>query len=267
MAPSSKTFRDEPSRHRLLSLPFKGPSLSSVVRWQSPELSIGRACTPIAKQKCWEVTGPVETLARGLFQAVKELLDGYNELLYDGEPVQSLVMFNLFMIGHNQSKASPTLLVSCERKRPRQRAMKLIRESGILHRPEYAGVRLAESPLPPVGLCPPVPLGSQDVAGSSSFPLPRLAQNVFWTPKFPPIGAQLYMGFNVTDAVYTTRATLGGVVIVDDVFYGLTVAHNFIGQKDPPVIADDEDGFELSFDDYVEDGELSESSESSDRSG
>jgi hypothetical protein len=111
MAASSRTLSDEPAHHSLLTLPFKRPSISSVVRWKSPERSIGRACTPIAKQKCWEVTGPVETLARGLFQAVKELLDGCNELLYHGEPVQSLIMSNLFMIGRDQSKASPTLLL------------------------------------------------------------------------------------------------------------------------------------------------------------
>jgi hypothetical protein len=267
MAASFRTLPDEPAHHGLLTLPFKRSSISSVVRWQSPELSIGRACTPIAKQKCWEVTGPVEILARGLFQAVKELLDGCNELLYDGEPVQSLVMFNLFMIGRDQSKASPTLLLSCERKKPRQRALKMIRESGILCRPENAGFRLAESPRPPVGLGPPVPFGSEDGAGSSLFPLPLLTQNAYWNPKFPPTGAQLYTGFNVTDTVYTTRATLGGVVSIDDAFYGLTVAHSFIRQRGSPVIADDEDGFELSFDDYVEDGELSESSASWGRSG
>jgi hypothetical protein len=267
MGASSRTFPDEQAHHKLLAQAFKRSSISSVVSWQSPELSIGRACTPFEKQQCWEVTGRAESLARGLFQAVKELLDGCNELLYDGEPVESLVMFNLFMIGRDRSKANPTLLLSCERKRPRQRAMKLIRESGILRRPEHAGFRLAESPRPPVGLSAPVPLGSQDDAGSSSLPLPLLDQNVLWNPKFPPTGAQLYTRFDANDADYATRATLGGVVSIEGVFYGLTVAHNFTGQKEPPVQADDEDGFELSFDDYVEEEGFSDSSVSSDISG
>jgi peptide-N4-(N-acetyl-beta-glucosaminyl)asparagine amidase len=169
-------------------------------------------------------------------------------------------MFGLYMIGKNEKKSSPTLLLSCEPKKPRTKALKLVRECGILQ--DYPGVRLAESSQAPTALGQVRSLGCLNAADTDFvFFSPPTLNNVCGRPI-------LVIESNNPDPLAVTsisqKATIGGFVRLwnseyDDVYCGLTVAHAFEDElRAFPASTDVEFAFDSSDGEDDEDDEVEE---------
>jgi hypothetical protein len=192
-------------------------------------------------------------MSAGILKAVKELLDPVAEYLHEQEPKPSFIAFGMYMIGRDEARSNPTLLISCERKTPRQKAVKLIRESTILK--ETPGVRLAESPRPPLCAVSPIPLRLlDDEAEKGSYKI-RPAERLYWQPTEATCGISLYTKrIQGNELVYKQISTVGGIVSLDSELFGLCTAHGFVEDSEarPLALPDDEMEYEISFDDWIE---------------
>ena len=155
-------------------------------------------------------------------------------------------MFGLYMIGRNEKKSSPTLLLSCEPKKPRTKALKLVRESGLLQ--DYPGVLLAESSQAPTALGLVRPLGNLSAADPDFvFFAPPTLNNVCGRPIFIMESKD---PDNLAVTSVSRKATIGGFVRLRNSEYGntycgLTVAHAFEDElRVSPVSTDAEFAFD-----------------------
>jgi len=127
-------------------------------KWPEPHLSIGAQCNPLGRNQCWEVIGPAREISGHIFEATRNLLNSRSDYLNEGEREQCMVVFGLYMVGKNKDKACPTLLFSCESKRPRRRAIELAKGEELLK--AFPSIKLAESLRPPQSLEVPTLLGT-----------------------------------------------------------------------------------------------------------
>lgn len=112
-------------------------------QWPNPHLSIGTKCNRMGSNKCWEASGPAQELFAQISQNVGDLLDARVEDIEEGEPVAGHVLiFGMYMIGKDIDTARPTLVFTCQRPKPRRRAIKFIKESEILK--DHSKIALAE---------------------------------------------------------------------------------------------------------------------------
>jgi hypothetical protein len=223
-----------------------------VAPWPFPELSIGDCCSPLGGFKCWEVGGPALIVSEGVHKAVKELLEMHVEYLHEAEPKPCFIAFKVYMIGRDEQKSNPTLLISCERKSPRQKAVKLVRDSPILK--ENAGFRLAESPRPPLRLMSPIRLGRSDGMNSEDELMGLGAVTVYYSPTNATCGIPVYT--EISGGEFVPKATVGGFVSLRGEIFGLSTAHGFVEEQKPLAVPDDELHFEISFDDWIEGDDL-----------
>ncbi|KUJ20175.1 uncharacterized protein LY89DRAFT_473235 [Mollisia scopiformis] len=119
--------------------------------WPNPELSIGSKCRRIGDRECWEAVGPAQLLFNEISQSIGDLLDARVDEIEEGEPVAgNILTYGMYMIGREPTTARPTLIFTCERPKPRRRAIKFVKESEILKgRPKIA---LAESSVVPMAM-------------------------------------------------------------------------------------------------------------------
>jgi hypothetical protein len=242
---STVTDRSTDSAFAKLRLAASRAVTPPVAPWPSPELSIGDCCSPLGGFKCWEAIGPALAISAGIHKAVKGLLDQHAEFLHEAEPKPCFIAFKVYMIGREERKSNPTLLISCERRSPRQKAVKLVRNSTILR--ENPGVRLAESPAPLRLMSPISPRPSDNE--SDKHGLTRLAgQSLYWTPTNAACGIPVYT--EMSGEGCGPKATVGGFISLGGEIFGLSAAHGFL--EEPPAMPDDEMSFEISFDDWIE---------------
>jgi hypothetical protein len=208
-------------------------------QWREPERSIGLPCCALGKHKCWEVVGPAQDISQTIFRATKDLLDQHSEFLHETESVPFSIMFGLYMVGKNEKKASPTLILSCAPKKPRQKAVKLIHESGILR--HYPGVLLAESSQSPTTLGQVRPLGRLNAADKDFIYFTPPSTNNVCGRSIHIMGADPQ---NLAFLSISQKATLGGFVRLqnaehNELYCGLTVAHAFEDEPEAPPVSSD----------------------------
>jgi len=180
-------------------------------QWPDPHLSIGAKCNPLSGNECWKAIGPAEALFALIFQPIKDLLDARVDELEEGEPVAGhILLFDLYMIGKSPATARPTLLFTCRTPKRRKRAIKFVKESGLLK--PHPKIALAESAVPPLVmgnggyvrlLAGPI---THSIRGQLSYPVPSPATLVPRTTSTSAPNHQLYLGIGI-------GSTLGGVAI------------------------------------------------------
>ena len=188
--------------------------------WPQPELSCGRELEALdGSHRCWEVTGPVSGLAKTIYGEVKNLLDLRSDYLIERERIIEPVLFSMYMTGRRKEEANPTLLFSCTRIQPRKRAKEVVKESGILK--DHPAIRLAHSKRPPQALRPfRILVGSsKDINQGGTFGEVYCISPVDRTCGVPVVMRRKDRSFR--------NATIGGIVQLDNTYYGLTVAHAF----------------------------------------
>ncbi|TVY85456.1 NEDD8-specific protease [Lachnellula suecica] len=181
-------------------------------QWPQPELSIGTRCGSmdvLGRWKCWEIKekSPAYRVWKLVSKAIIDLLeDQFEHLDAKGKDF----MFEMFMIGRRASTSKPTILFSCENKTPRQRAIHLVEKSAVLA--PHPGVLMAQCSR-----------------------LPRLYAGNDATSLAPPgvyVNGPLSMSVVViSDFGESRKATLGGVLLIDGQFFGLTANHAFLSAQ------------------------------------
>lgn len=188
------------------------------------EGSIGQPCGTFgASYQCWVAIGPARELFNQISDGIKGILEDHNDDLEEVQSVSSPIGWTMYMIGYrfvSSAFARPTLLLECIDSGVRKKARKIIRESRLWRDTvaQYPRIKLADCSRGPQ-------LVGDDLAESSS-----THQD----------GNTVYVGYGIDnlcgapilwdsgrDALSSRKATLGGIILVDGVPRGLSVAHAF----------------------------------------
>jgi len=206
----------------------------------------------MGRNKCWDAIGPAGELSRGsLFKEIKRLLESRHEHLNEGESVPRAILFEVYMIGRNESLARPTILFCCERKPPRQRAVKLVRESLVLV--EYPGVQLGDCSRPPGLTRQPMPLFDPMTIDDERVLVGGFYSGVLYKPPIKslfglPVSVQLSHG-------RPRAATIGGFICLGDTLVGLSVRHVFDEEQEESNHEDLNTDMEFSLENDISDEE------------
>jgi hypothetical protein len=184
-------------------------------RWTEPELSIGARCGSmdiLGRYKCWHVRdkSPAHLVWEAVSKPIIDLLEDQHEHL---NARGCHLRVDMFMIGRKEASSSPTVLFSCESKSPRQKAMEIVRKKGILT--AYPEVLLAESSRVP-----------QPLALGNELGPPFYESAVYVNGTIRNCGTSILV--SAIDGGPSRKATMGGIVCIDDEYYGLTTAHPFL---------------------------------------
>ena len=225
-----------------------------ITPWPSPELSIGSPWSPLGRNKCWEVNGPALAASVDVLKGVKELLDAQAEYLHEKEPKTCLISFGVWMMGKDESQAFPTLLVSCRRKPPRLKAVKLIRESSILR--VVSGFRLAQSSHTPLCTSIQIPLGPRTYLDTHEAADPVMNKELYFSLTGVTCGIPMYTAVEKQSSdgstTYSRLGTIGGFVSVMETLYALSTVHNYIEDPAPQAIPEEEADSDFEFDDELD---------------
>jgi hypothetical protein len=124
-------------------------TLQTKAPWPNPQLSLGGKCDNLGANECWEAVGPAQEVFSKLAAKIGAILDTRVDELEEGEPMDgNPTTFGMYMIGKTPATARPTVLFTCQSANPRQRAVKFVKEAGILK--EYPGIALAGSSTTPL---------------------------------------------------------------------------------------------------------------------
>jgi hypothetical protein len=181
-------------------------------------LSIGAPCASLdllGRYKCWSLKdkSPAHLVWKAVSKAITSLLDDQFEHLDAGG---SDLMIEMFMVGRRMNSCSPTILFSCESKACRHKAMELVKKKAILA--SHPGVLMAESSRLPRLLA----------LGEDSEIL-NLPPGVYGNGPFKSCGMPILISGSHGGAL--RKATLGGIICIDEDYYGVTTAHAFVETK------------------------------------
>lgn len=180
-------------------------------QWRDPELSIGTPLKPLGRHKCWSLKDKSQAavLWKTLSRPIISLLEDQYEHL---DAKDSELRVDMFMIGRKATSSIPTILFSCESKTPRRKAMDLVKKKGILDC--HPGVQMAE--------CSRLP---RQLALGEDSELPLLPPGVYLDGPLRGCGIAVLIS---RDGIAPLRkATIGGIICIEDDYYGLTTAHAF----------------------------------------
>jgi len=178
----------------------------------------------LGRYKCWHVRdkSPAHLVWEAVSKPIIDLLEDQHEHL---NARGCHLGVDMFMIGRKEASSSPTVLFSCESKSPRQKAMEIVRKKGILT--AYPGVLMAARSRVPQ----PLALGNE--VGS-----PFYESAVYVNGPIRNCGPSILV--SAIDDGLLRKATVGGIVCIDDEYYGLTAAHPFSETGERETSAEDE---------------------------
>ena len=194
--------------------------------WPEPEGSIGDIeYRPLGRNKlCWEASGPARQQLLPLCRQIKSSLnDQRDEFTGGASTADWSIALNLFMVGPSRDRASPVIIVCCSDDIVRKRAVKMIRDLGYLE--HHAGVKLGKRAFSPI------PVTGEDMTevqqpNLSARPYVVGEPNIAYTRPLVmnPCGALIFVKIS-SPSTGIRKATMGGVVLVNGQFYGITACH------------------------------------------
>jgi hypothetical protein len=198
-------------------------------RWPEPELSNGASHSSLdllGKHKCWSLreNSPAHLMWKDLSKTIWSLLDEQIQHLDAGS---SDLLFQIFMVGRQAAKTSPTVVFCSKNGALRKRAMKLVEKKVILG--NHPGVKVAHSSRMP-----------RLLALEDAMSLLNLPEGIYAEGPLDSCGVSIYI---VADGSSPRRATIGGFVCICSEYYGLTTAHAF-AKPEPTCL---EEGSEVDF--------------------
>lgn len=205
--------------------------------WPNPQGSIGEKCPNINSQYCWQVVGPALRAMGELAPSISELLQKHQELLEQGESKHVSMSFHMWMVGHTPVSAHPTIVFISKSKRKRTYARALLKDSSIMAK--YPGIQIKTLDKIPAfhtsAEHPPRRLSNTPMHENSVYMIDESRR---------PCGALIGFGSSKT-------ATLGGILIINGVHYGMSAQHaryqslteqrEFDDNRNPPCFDDDSD--------------------------
>lgn len=182
-------------------------------KWPQPELSIGVAygtLDPLGRYNCWSVRekSPAHLAWKPLSKSIWNLLQAEFEHL---DARGSVLHVEIFMVGKKIAKSNPTVLFCSDNKTLRRRAMELVEKKGIMT--ISTGILAAHSSRLP-----------RLLAAGDMHQLSNLPEGVYAFGQIRSCGVSIYI---IRKGSPPRRATIGGFVLIQDEFYGLTTAHAF----------------------------------------
>ncbi len=194
------------------------PSCMPESEWQD---SIDKPCGLLGKlYRCWTAKGPAREMFEKIAGPITTVLESRSDDLDEGQIIPITIVFSLYMISLRMlSSASvhPTLLIECENSTVRNKAKCIVRESSIWRKiqREHRSLKLAACARGPQA-CGKNTLPKSETLGSATT---VYAHRSFESPCGVPIS--MYGDSHQRDA------TLGGIIMIDSVPMGITVAHAF----------------------------------------
>ncbi|KAL6719215.1 Protein png1 [Lecanora helva] len=177
--------------------------------WPNPQASIGEQLPDLKGLQCWRVVGPAFKIMTKLSEQIQDLLYGHEELLQYCEPKPSMLSFHSCMTGPCVEFAQPTIIFCSRSKRQRASAQDLFKKSKILD--DYPGIKTETSHTIPVETS--AEQAFDEVYSDASLQA-ILTKDGPWQPCGAPIAFE-----------HGRLATLGGVLVIDGDYYGMTAQH------------------------------------------
>jgi len=235
----------------MIPFPRSKNSLSTLLEskkttWPDPEKSVGKITKVDVKGfVCFEAVGSALDAFHQISSPIKDLLDGHREQMEAGEEKTHTVAFYMWMIGRERSSVRPTIVFSSQSKRQRQMAKALVKESNILD--QFPGVELKTlERMPAVPRAADINLKTTFDDNENDIYITRSASDA--------CGASICFGGS-------QKATLGGVILIDNVYHGISVLHhcvNAIEEQDiatgrtKQLVFDDDNESDFADDDFIE---------------
>lgn len=208
--------------------------------WQD---SIDKPCGLLGKfYRCWTAKGPAREIFEKIAGPVKTVLEARSDDLDEGQIIPRTIGFSLYMISLrvlSSASVHPTLLIECQNSTVRNRAKCIVRESSIWRKilREHGSLKLAACARGPQACGKETYPNSDSPLGNTTT---VYAHRSFESPCGVPIS--MYGESHQRDV------TLGGIVMVDSVPMGITVAHAFKESSLAPDIGLREEDDEFAFD-------------------
>lgn len=202
--------------------------------WPQPELSVGRRfpCNFSSSGHCWEAVGPARDAFNEVAEKIKELFESQSDYLDEGEEVTSTFSYGIWMVGSDETRATPTIVLGCKSLAVRTKAKDILKQSGLLD--PFPGIALKKSS------SVPEPFAAHNEGTSNAEASESVSANdpdVIYTYE----GAHDQCGIRIViiphDIPPTQQSrvtTMGRFVLVDGIAHGLTVAHAFNPKFQPP---------------------------------
>lgn len=204
----------------------------------------------VGKDSIWQAIGPARDAFETLAPNIKDHLERSNE------PISCWVSWSIYMMGRAVNTASPTIIFCCDVLKHRRDIRKAVKDSGLLN--EYPGFRTGHMPQPP-DFDQLVPLAYEDQLTEDEH---AVAVSAVLTER--PSGMHLFIHNPAVEGIpWSRRATVGGVIKVNDHYFYTTASHPFYEEHSDISGASnfDDDSDTFSFDD---DSDASEASSSTD---
>lgn len=231
------------------------------IEWPDPEQSIGRARPSHSTSGCcWEAIGPARDAFDKIAEKIKELFQNQSDYLDEGEETSPTFSYDIWMVGRDKSRAIPTIILGCQSSNVRDKAKTLLNESGILD--SFPGINVKKTRRAPDRLA--ANDDTRELGRSES--RPEDIDTVYAVEEEDQCGVQIFLAnaFNLPNKS-AAKATIGGIVTVDSVAYGLSVSHVFASSYRPPedllqddllVFDEDSDSDTISFAESTSKGEF-----------
>ncbi|KAL8992002.1 MAG: hypothetical protein Q9169_007458, partial [Polycauliona sp. 2 TL-2023] len=230
-------------------------------KWENPKASVGKQVAATRSKTIWEASGPaLELFEQEIFRTIEEVLEANKEHLDSEEELSHTVSFHLWMIGRKPDSAHPTIVFTSKSPGLRAKVIKVIKKDGLLT--IYPGVRLKSMDRMPAtalgnalkGDCrsPATSKSSSSLAEAQdcslrveSLPGSRTLSTKS-TQNFPYGASVALVQAHESQQICGTslliggeyEATLGGVVVIDGLFYGFTAMHPHRRRLDDFAISD-----------------------------
>lgn len=235
---------------RIATLLQRFPEQGSAPKWPDPHLSTGQFIVKVGKDSIWQAIGPARDAFEALAPKIKDHLERSNE------PISCWVSWSIYMMGRAISTASPAIIFCCDVLKHRRDIRKAVKDSGLLD--EYPGFRTGHMPQPP-DFDQLVPLAYEDQLTEDEH---TFAVSAMLTER--PGGMHIFLHNSAVQGIpRSRRATVGGVIKLNDHYFYTTASHPFYEEHSDISGASslDDDSDTFSFDD---DSNASEASGSTD---
>jgi hypothetical protein len=229
-----------------LTMPRNGLSLSGIWRqtWQDPQNSIGLSCGQFGGIPCWTVKGDAKILFEQIADGVKELLENHMDDIEKCQTNREAVGWSMYMMGRDISHAKPVFVFDCFDRKTRTKVVEIVKKSKLWKKTieTHPALRLASHARVP-----------QECGSSANIPsMPDVLGEVYSDgTRHDLCGTQIYVHLS-QDSSFRV-ATLGGIILVNDVPHGITVAHIFKDRPEIQNFPEDNDEFTFEVDSEIED--------------
>ena len=211
----------------------------------------GQSCGTLGALRCWTVKGQAQIWFEEIENDIQQLLINEANVIEECQSTQEEVGWSMYMIGKNAGEAVPTLLIDCLDNKTRAVTANIIKTSEFWKSTteKHPALRLGSSALLPQECVLKYNHANVD---------DRIQQpgtlSVYSDANIGGLcGIQIFVNTSEDPLLSTFNVvTLGGVVLLDDVPFGLTVAQASKQEALPQQTQDTVDNDEFSFEDEGE---------------